>query len=235
MKSFMKKNYALLALIGALMLVVYNVLVFAIAGVKDHTASFWVSYVMMMLGAALSALSAIIFSRSTTVMRDWFLGVPILRHTVIYVVLQLIVSILFMLLEKKVEWVLPFVVQFVLMAVFAILVISCFFTKNLIHGIREEVKQKTTAMALLHADAQMLCEICADTEAKKQFSALAEAIYYSDPMSHDLLLPLEGEIQSRLTNAKMQLNAGDVEGALASCAQASLLLKERNLKCMALK
>ena len=81
----------------------------------------------------------------------------------------------------------------------------------------------------------MLAELCEDAEAKKIFDEFAEAVKYSDPMSNEMLSALEGELQMRVTNAKMLLSDGDTEGAIKACNQAMLLLKERNLKCKALK
>lgn len=234
----MNKNKGMLMSAGAIIFVLYNVALFLIAGFKCHGATFWVSYGAMMLGAIVATVAIVAFARSSPQMRDWFLGYPILRHATIYLVLEFIISTVFLILDGRIPaglWVLAFLLQLVLLGFFAILVISCFFAKNLINDVRKEVKEKTTFMNMLQADAAILCDLCADAVAKKEFEAFSEAVKYSDPMSNAILASLEGEIQSRVMTAKMALNEGDLESALKACRQATVLLKERNLKCKALK
>ena len=231
----LNKNTGLLMGIGGTVFVLYNVILFVVAGFSGHGAAFWLSYTAMILGSIVAAVSVVAFSKSSPMMRDWFLGYPILRHTVIYVVAEFIISTLFIILDKHVPWVIPFILQFAMLGVYVVLVLSCLFTKNMINDVRQEVKTKTTFINLLQADAAMLADLCEDPAAKKDFVEFAEAVKYSDPMSNDMLAALESELQMRVTNAKMMLSDGDTEGALKACKQAMLLLKERNLKCKALK
>jgi len=231
----LNKQTGLMVGMGAIGVLLYNVILFVIAGFEDHEASFWISYAAMMVCFIACAAAVFFCSSRDTVMCDWFLGLPILRHTLIYVIAELVLSTIFIALDDLVPWAVPFIIQFILLCVFLVLVFSCLFSKNVINEIEQTVKTKTSFVKLLHVDAQMLCELCPDAESKKAFSDLAEAIRYSDPMSSDLLAPLEGEIQTCVMNAKMQLSEGDVQGAMATCNRAMFFLKERNLKCKALK
>ena len=231
----LKKQTGLLVAMALVALGLYNAILFLVAGFADHSPAFWISYVSVMLSAAVAMISLAVFSKSNLVVRDWFLGYPILRHTVIYVIIELVLSILFMALEHILPWVVSLVVQLLLLGIYVLLIMSCFFAKNIVEDIGKQVKGKTAFIKLLQADVVMLCELCSDMEAKKKFNELAEEVRYSDPMSSDLLLALEGQIQSRVTEARELLSNGDVEGALKLSSQAHALLKERNLKCKALK
>ena len=230
----MKKQGSLLALIGLIVVAFYNVVVFVIAGFEGHTATFWISYGGMMLAFVIAGASAFIFTKSGTGARDWFLGAPIVRYTIIFLVAEFIVTTIF-LIAQNAPWVITFLLQLLFMAVYLILTISCIFAKNVINNVRKEVKEKTAFIGLLQADAQVLVELCTDMEAKKAFSAFAEAVRYSDPMSSPVLQSVELELQDCVRAAKKSLQAGDIEDALSLCSQSQVLLKERNAKCKVLK
>lgn len=230
-----KKQSPLVIAIGAILLVVYNIVLFIIAGFDGHTSVFWISYVAMMLAAATAAVSFWYFSKSQVILKDLFLGFPILRHTFIYIIAELVISTLFMLLETTVSWELALIVQLLLLAAHVVIILSCFATKGTVENVAEKVKEKTTFVRLLHADAVMLAETCSDPEAKKEFEELAEMIRYSDPMSSSLLESLEEDITREIRDAKMNLSCDDIPAALNSCKRAKFLVKERNLKCKALK
>lgn len=230
-----KKQSPLVIAIGAILVAVYNIVLFIIAGFEDHTSVFWISYVAMMLAAATAAVSFWNFSKSQVVLKDLFLGFPILRHTFIYIIAEFVLSSLFMILETVVSWELALIVQLILLALHVVIILSCFATKGTVENVSAKVKEKTTAIRMLHADAAMLAEICPDPEAKKEFEELSEMIRYSDPMSSQLLATLEEDIAREIRDAKMNLSCEDIPAALNSCKRAKFLVKERNLKCKALK
>lgn len=233
------KTSGIIAGIGAIILALFNVVLFVIAGFTDHYASFWISYGAMMLGAIVAAAMLIVFFGCKDDGSRIFIGYPIAKYSVIYIGVELVVSVIFIILDAilmdTLPWSVSFLVQLILMVAYVVLALTCFITKNIINETQNEIKEKTAFTKLLYTDAAMLAESCSDPEAKKQFAAFAEAVRYSDPMSNPILAPLEGEIQSAVTNAKILLESEDVSGAVAACNKATLLLKERNLKCKALK
>jgi len=231
----MKKITKMILCIGLIALVVYNAVLFVIAGFSGLSASFWVSYAFMMVGGIGALATMVIMFAPEVTMRDWFLRYPIVRRLFLYVGLEFVLSTLFMILGGLLTWIVAFAVQLILLGIFTVMVVSAFYAKGMVEDVTKEVKVKTATMKLLTVDAQMLPELCQDAAAKKTFADFAEAVRFSDPMSSDLLAPLEAEIQSRVTNAKVYLQSGDVEEALRLCKQADALLKERNLKCKALK
>ncbi len=231
----LNKQTSIALIIGGICLTLYNVVLFVIAGFALHTATFWISYGAMMVAAIACGIALLFFTKKDKTMCDWFLGFPIFKHSVIYIILEFITSTTFILLDWRVHWAIPFVIQVIFFTVYVILVLSCLFTKTIINDIEKNVKTKTTFIRLLQTDAAMLAEMCNDPVAKKEFALLAEEIRYSDPMSNEILASLEGQIQHYITDAKFLLGDNDIEGALKSCSRARLLLKERNMKCKVLK
>ena len=231
----MKKLAKLVFAVGLIALVVYNAVLFVIAGFSGNSASFWISYAFMMVGGLGAFVTLLIMLKPDFTMRDWFLGYPIVRRLLLYVGVEFVVSTVFMIVGKYISWIPTFCVQLILLGIFTALVVTASFAKEMVKDVAQEIKVRTTNIKLLTADAQMLPDLCADAAAKKVFADFAEAVRFSDPMSNDILASLEAEIQARVTNAKIYLQSGDVEEALRLCKQADMLLKERNLKCKALK
>lgn len=231
----MRKTTKQLALIGVILFAMYNLILFALCGFADHKAPFWISYVFVLIAFGAVAFSVVKLGRSTTVLRDWLFGYPIMYHCAIYIALELIASILFMALEEKVGWAVPFVIQLLLLGVYGILVITCFVSKTAISQVHEKVEKKTQYIGLLRADAELLCQKCSDPELKKQCQKLAEAIRFSDPMSNELLSALEQELCATVAECSRALDENNYVLASNLCNKAMLQLSERNMKCKVLK
>lgn len=236
----MKKNNktVLIAAMGGLIVLLYNVVLFVLAGFSGHGASFWSSYALTMVGFVAAAISLYMFSKSNKQKIDVFLSFPVIRRTAVYLVAQVIVSTLFIVLDcckVNFPWAISFIAQIIMLVVYIILVVMCFLSKEVITSNEAKVAQKTFTFKLLNADAQTLVDLCNDAETKKVFEKFAEEIRYSDPVSSEYLVPLENEIQSCIMNAKIALSEGNNEEAVKICNRATLLLRERNLKCKALK
>ena len=231
----MRKTTKQFITIGLILLAMYNIILFAIAGFVDHEAPFWVAYTFVMLSFAMTAITAGYLGKSGLVLRDWLFGFPIIRHCAIYVTLSMAASVVFMLLQYDIGWGLPVVVHVLLLGIYAVLMLSCFVSKNAITQVSENVERKTRYIALLQADAQMLSERCEDADVKAKCKKLAEDIRFSDPMSSDVLEPLEMQLKETLADCGKAIDDGDYAMAAELCDQATLQLKERNLKCKALK
>jgi MFS family permease len=223
------------AIILAIALVVYNVILFVVAGFVDHTAVFWLSRIFVLLGFATMALVGAFLGKEGLHMRDWIFGFPMLRYTYIYLVGELIFSVVFMLCEHTVSWELAFVLQFLLVCIYLVFVVGCFFAKRTVCEVKTNVKDKTMFIRMLRIDAEMLVDKCSDPSLKEMCKKLAEDIRFSDPMSNEALFELEKEITLTVSSCNDAIAAGELEGAKEYCIKASVLLSERNKKCKVLK
>lgn len=229
------KNMKSAAIMLAVAFVVYNVILFVAAGFVDHTAVFWLSWVFVLLGFVTMAIVGVFLGEEGLHMRDWIFGYPMLRYTYIYTIGELAFSVVFMLCEHSASWKLAFVLQFILLCIYLVFVVGCFFAKRTIHEVKTNTKDKTTFIRMLRVDAEILVEKCTDTELKVLCQRLAEDIRYSDPMSNDALSELEKEIALAVSSCKDAIAVGNLETAKELCGKASVLLVERNKKCKVLK
>lgn len=230
------KKITKVAAIFGIIFLVYNVVLFAIAGFDMHAGPFWISYVFVLAAFGCAAAAGLLLNQRHYVPRDWLFGYPIVKHTTAYIVVELVVSTIFMLLDSTgMSWVAPFVIQLIILAVHLVFLISCFLAKDIIEDVETKVKDATTYIRLLQVDVEMVVSKASDPAVKAAFTKLAEDVRFSDPMSNPNLFELEKLIAQQVNNADSCIALNDIEGALQCCNRASLLLLERNKKCKALK
>lgn len=225
-----------IAIILAITFLTYNIVLFAVCGFVGHGASFWISYAFMMIAFVVIVGSGYALKSRGVQAKDWFLGYPIIKHCIFYMVIELFLSTLFVALDYfDSPWWIALVAQTIVLAVFLILVISCFVAKETIVEVQTKVNDATSFIKLLQVDVEMVAEKVTDTSLKETFLKLAEQVRYSDPMSNENLFELEKQITLQVSNASSCIMLNDNEGALQCCNRATILLTERNKKCKALK
>lgn len=224
------------SIIGGALFAAYNILLFVIAGFQGHGASFWTSYVFMNLAFASIVLNVLLLNKREMQPKDFMFGYPILRHCVLLLIIEFVLSTVFMLLDTiNLAWAWAFVPQFLVLGFHLVLVVSCYMANDTIQEMDTKIKDATTFTKLLQVDAEMIVDKCLDPALKAAFQKLAEDIRYSDPISNPCLFELEKQITLTVSNADIAVNQKDYANAMLLCNQAKLLLTERNKKCKALK
>lgn len=217
----------------ALAFVAYNLVLFIAAGF-DHYASFWISYGFMIVSFFTLAGAGFVLGSRGMLLRDWLFGYPLIKHTIIYIICEFVVSTIFILIDSD-GWKFAFVLQFLLLAIYLVFAVSCFLAKTTIEEVGEKVKQKTQYVRLLTAEVSSIAAKCTDTEVKAEITKLAEELRFSDPMSNEALADVEERLSAAVSECNSAVEAGDSENAKFFCTKAANLLTERNNKCKALK
>ena len=220
---------------GLIALITYNVIFFVLFGFEDHEASFWASYAFMLVAFGVTALNLLAMGKNGMMVRDWLFGYPIIKHSAIYLVLELVLSTLYVSLEEYVSFAFAFTTQLIILAVHLVFAISCFLSKQTIQEIKTKVDDKTRYIKLLRADTEMLASKCQNPTLKEECKKFAEAVRYSDPMSNDALFELEKELALAVSDCDQAISQQNDDEAFALLQKATLLLQERNKKCKALK
>lgn len=229
------KKGKMLAAILAIAFVVYNIIFFILCGFTGHGATFWLSWAFMMIAFGSMATIGCILGRQGLFLRDWLFGYPIIKHSTIYLILEFLLSTVFVVFDKSVPWGWAFAAQLLIFGVYLVFAISCFMAKETIKEVKTKVSDKTRFIKLLRTDAEMLVEKCDDPALKEQCRKFAESVRYSDPMSDEALFELEKELAYTVSQCDQAIVARDYIQAEQLCSKASLLLTERNRKCKALK
>ena len=214
--------YSALCVIFAL----FNVIVFAIPTEKSST--FWAAYSFAVLAFALQIPLWSISVGKGKDLKSKFLGVPVIYVGFSYLVAQLIAFVVFMALPTLPLWS-AIVVCAVVLAFSLLFVIGGQAAVKEINRIDEKIKVKRAFIQFLQIDIETIAEAEADAEVKAELNKLAEAVRFSDPMSHEML----GELESRISAKVEELKTADNKSALIK--EIVQLLLERNKKCKILK
>ena len=152
----------------------------------------------------------------------------------VYMTIQIILSLLFMVASSIYVWI-SFIVCVVCLALCGIGLIAGESAKWIIEQTDVDVKQKVFYIKSLESNLRLLSVSCSDVLTKKNIGALADAIRFSDPMSSDALSDVEQEIAERCEKIKVSVENYQYNIANEECRQTMELLTARNEKCKLLK
>ena len=225
----MSKNGLRGCIVLAIVLAVFSVIAFAAP--FSMTAAFWIAYVS---GVIAILFQIYVFGTSFTKGKDAksrFYGFPIARIGIIYLVVQLAVSIAEMAWASKVP---AWVVLIINVIIFAVAAIGCIASET----VRDEVvrqdvqvKQTTSNMRSLQAVSAGLADQCSDEALKKDLKKLADEFKFSDPVSSAATSALEADLDAQLRELKNALGNGDYGTAKSYCDKLLSGLSERNRIC----
>lgn len=220
----MKKRSGYLIL--AIVLIVFAVIAFAAP--FEKTPVFWVSFVFGLLAICFQIP---LWNKALggETLKSKFLGFPVLHIGVAYLIIQLIVSIIMMAVPGIPLWI-AIIIDVVILAISCTLVPSGGVARTVIEETEEKIQAKTSFIKSLKADVDILLSKETDAEVKDALRKLSDEIRFSDPMSNSALENIEAEISDRLISLS---EAGENKKNVIS--EISGLIKQRNIKCKALK
>lgn len=223
----MNKHEKRLAALFALLFIVYNVVLFVIAGFKDNTSAFWVSYVFAVISfVASGATLAYNFSKGLNI-RDYFFGYPVIKWSLVYLGVQIAVSSIIMLF-KDCSVKVPVIFGILWLAAFIIIIFPCFSAKEFAEEVEKRTVAKTSNMRNLYTEISSLVSRAGEND-REMIEKLAEKFRYSDPVSDSEIDAIENEIKDKLAVLKDNISFGTEIASV--CKEIDVLLDERNLKC----
>lgn len=222
----MKKNTKLAYAVLGIVFILFNVIAFAVP--TDKTTAFWIAYAFTVVAFALQVGIWNAAFKVTETLKSKFLGVPIIYVGVIYLVVQLIAFVAFMVFPIIPSWVTVIVCASIL-GISAICLFSADVAREEINRVEEKVNQKVFYIRELQADVEVLAEQEQNPEIKTSLTRLAEKIRYSDPMSNVALADLEARIQEKVAALRT------TDHKLEIIVELDSLLTQRNKKAKILK
>ena len=213
-------------MILTIVLIVFAVVAFAAP--FEKTSVFWVSFAFGLLAICFQIP---LWNKALDgeTLKSKFLGFPVLHVGIAYLIIQLVVSIIMMAVPEIPLWI-AIIVDVVILAISCALVTSGGVARTAIEETEEGIQEKTSFIKDLRANVDVLLSKETDTELKEALRKLSDEIRYSDPISNSTLESIEAEISEKLTSISA---AG--ENKLLVISEISGLIKQRNIKCKALK
>ena len=221
------KNKAWSIVIALILIIVFNVIMFMLP--LEHGVMFWMGYSFEIFSIIfLLSVSLVLLNKSY--INDKFHGLPVLSIGWLYFVIQTGLSVKQMT-SVGFPYTYGIIFDVVLAAAASILLILTFAAGREIRHVEKEINEKVSYIRNLRADIELLN--VKDVEAANAINKLAEAVRFSDPMSHSLLSDIEHKIIEKFYVLKD--NTDNASMVIAVCGDMQQLLKERNEKCKALK
>ncbi len=225
----MKKNQVRALIVILLILAVFSVIAFA-APFK-MTAVFWLSYIFGVISVAVQIyVFKTAFGKSEKV-KSRFYGFPVAQIGVVYMAVQLILSIVFMIFAAVVPMWVAVIFFAVLFAAAAVGFVSADAIRDEIERQDDGLETSTSCMTALRSMIYTLADKCDDGEAKKAIQNLSDEFKYSDPVSSEPLRDIESELEDGVAGLQSAVNENKVSEILPLCKKVNSLLAERNRLC----
>ena len=221
--SSMKKETLRAAIVAAVVLVVYHLVVFLIPFAK--TGAFWISYIFGLAAFAVAGVSIYMTLFKNPDAKSRFYGFPIARIGVVYCALQLVASLIVMALALWIPGYIAAVVYAIGLGIAIIGLISAEVVAEEIQIQEVKLKKDVSRMRTLQSKVGRLAAQSEDTALK----ALAEEFRYSDPVSSEALEETEAELEHAVEQLEKAVENGDALEQI--CKKLGALLAERNRIC----
>lgn len=209
------RGYAVLGILFAAI----SAIAFAVP--TEKTAAFWISYgfTIVALAAQLGIWKATLGRKEA--LNSKFLGFPVLHIGIVYLLLQLAAFVVFLVVPTLTAWG-AVAAGAVIAGLSAVCMIAADAGRDEIQRTEAKTQKKILYIKALQADVELLAKQETDPSTQAALLRLAEAIRFSDPMSHEQLADLEAQLAAKVAELKMAAEKADIITELHS------LLDERN-------
>lgn len=195
------------------------------------TAAFWIAYVFAVIAIAFQIYVFKISFSGEGNAKSKFYGFPIAKVGVVYLIVQLTIS----LVEICLAAILPaWVVVIVNIVPIAFAIVGCVAAEAMRDEIvRQDVvlKKDVSNMRGLQSLSVSLVGQCTDTDLKVTIQKLADDFKYSDPVSSEQTKAIESELETQMKELQRAVIDNDVESSKVLCVNLTNSLAERNRVC----
>lgn len=232
----MKKTFNLYLASWAILLILFNLIVFLFGGWTDpreYTPSFWVGYGFITC-CFVGHLVCGIIAFQTKNLQKMFYRLPLFSVSWRGLIVSFFIGGICMLFSWLPYWI-GMIGCAMTLVITAIAVIKASMAASIVSDIDDKIKMQTFFVKSLAADAENLMLRAQNDDIRRECKKVYEAVRYSDPMSHEMLASLESQITIRFSNLANAVHLND-GGSVKACAREIIILvDERNKKCRLLK
>jgi hypothetical protein len=225
----MTKNQKRILAVIAIVFIAFTVITFAVPFNKNGL--FWLSYIFAIISILTQIYVLKVAFDGTDSTKSKFYGFPIAQVGVVYMCVQLVLSIIFMALSTIAPIWLAVVIYILLLALAGIGFISTDAVRDEI--VRQDVKLEAnvSCMTTLRSIVYPLTDMSSDNNAKKALQDLADEFRYSDPVSNESLKDIESELENQVGELQLAVTEENAENIIALCKKIKITLTERNRLC----
>lgn len=212
-----------------ILLIVYNVLAFAIPFAK--TSVFFVCYAFSMAAILMQIyVITLAFRRGDGILSKVY-GFPIAKIGVIYLAAQLILGFIFMAVGRIVPVWIPLAIFVLMLGTAALGMIAADAARDEVALQDEKVEKRTSVIRTLYSRCNALVSINNVPEVSVSLKRLADNLHYSDPVSSDSLSEIETQLSECVDLLKTAVEKKNSLEITALCDSAERILHQRNELC----
>ena len=216
-------------IILAAVFVAFVVIAFAVPFVRNGL--FWIAFVFGIIALAAQLYAFPVAFKNGETVRSKFYGFPIARVAVVYLCIQIVLSIVFMAVAKFVPAWVGLIVFVLLLAAAAIGFVAADAMRDEGERQDEKLKKDVSVMRGLQSKVNALVGQCSAPAAAAALKKLADEFRFSDPVSSDALAEAETELSACVETLQQAVVDGDEEAILKLARKVNLVLSERNRLC----
>ncbi len=222
------RNRAYICLL--ILLLVFSLIAFAVPLAK--TGTFWTAYLFALVASALQIYIFHTAFAGDDSAKSRFYGFPIAKIGIVYLLVQLVSSMIEMAASAVMPVWVAIVINVLLLAVTLIGCITSSTVKEEIVRQDMKLKENVSNMRALQSLSSALVGQCNDKEMKETLRRMAERFKFSDPISSKETEELEEDMQKQMDEIQRAVIDGDNEAVKDLCDRILSLLKERNRICV---
>lgn len=225
MSKNMIRGYITLAVV----FVVFSVIALAVP--FANTPAFWIAYVfgVIAIGYQVYVIN-ISFAKGVDV-KSKFYGFPIAKIGLVYLIAQLIISLLEMCVAAFIPAWVAMVIDIIPVAAAVVGCIAADAMREEVVRQDEQVKVDVSNMREMQSLSLSLVAQCQDETLKAKLQKLADEFRYSDPVTSENTEKLEKDMEVQLKELQKVLSEGDLETSRKISIQLTNTLVERNRIC----
>ncbi len=234
----MKKNYIMYAIIWAVLLTVFNIVVFfakpLIPGFEFHYDSrFWVSWGFV-IAAFCGNLICSFFVFKEDNLKKLFYNIPVVRISWSALIMLTVAGCALMLIPNVPSWI-AVIVCVVILAFYIIAVVKALWAAEAVSAIDRKIEAKTSFIKDMIIESENILARAKNDEIKAECKKVYEALKYSDPVSDERFSDIEGKIKTKIFELKEIVDTNQTDFAREKIEEVVFLIQERNTKCKSIK
>ena len=213
-----------------ILFVLFNVVSFVIPFSKN--SSFFVAYIFGIIAILFQIYIIKMYLVKGKKVKSRFYGFPIVQIGVVYLFVQILLSIIEMIIANMLASWLAIVINILSLSLALVGCITADVMKDEIQRQDEELSKKISNMRELQTVSENLVKICTDNAGKEHVKRVADAFKYSDPVSSEQTEDIEHNLKILLEELQNGIMDKDNELVKELCEEINAKLSERNRICI---
>ena len=232
----MKKIFGIVTFIAFfLVCVALNVIMFlTLPEARIHTNVFWFVWAFTFpLNLVMSFVSLAIVCRSEN---ESLIFMPVMYGITIAAFVAYVLAAFKILYTPFITTLqIPILTETIITVIYLIVILYALLGMRYVSQNQKETKKKVLYVRTLYTDLESCLPTLQDEAMAASLRALAEAIRFSDPMSHPSLSTIESALADVVSTIVVDVQCGSLANIPASILRANALLEQRNARCKILK